>query len=174
MPFHGHINSNSLPYQFVIPDATADQPGVVTLDEVRAAVLSASPSTFGNEVDTTPGGAESFVGINLVAGTEVQADGRTVAVATTFRQLVASLGVGAYVAPAPVFRIQVYQSVNGGLSWDAVAGATLDIDLATSNRGSTTFDEPVVLPADSLHFLGVKQLSGGGGFSNLVFSATLS
>lgn len=155
---------------FSSPGTSIPSPSQVSPGGIRGP----SESSFGALVSTTSGGAEVFVGVAGTNASSGEVAGRTVNSPTPISKLVASISPGVYVAPAPVYRVKVYVSTDGGLSYPtAVSGATVDIDVGSANQESVGFST-YELPANSLHIFSVQQLSGGGNTVSRPFSVTLS
>lgn len=133
-----------------------------------------SESSFAPLVSVTSGaGAETFYGISGSDADPANVGGRTVNGAISFTKVKASISPGVYVAPAPVYRIKLYVSTDGGISYSVQAAATVSISVGTSNQVSATF-AAVTLPAGSLHLISVQQLSGGSNTVNRPLSVTYS
>lgn len=131
-----------------------------------------SGSTFGNRISTTSGGAAVYYGLDGSDADPANVAGRTVELATTFTKIRAAISPGIYVAPAPVYRVTLYVSTDGGLSYSSTV-ATVDIDVGTSNKANATF-AAVTLAAGSVHLYSVQQLSGGSNTVTRPLSVTFS
>lgn len=130
-------------------------------------------SSFGVKLSTLSGGPEVFCGLSGIDADPFNVAGRIITEAVSFTKVSASISPRAFVAPAPVYRIKLYVSTDGGISYSFVTGATIDLDIATLNYTSGIFAE-VNLAATSVHLIGVQQLSGGGNTVNQSLAVTWS
>ena len=130
-------------------------------------------SSFGGEITTTPGGSEIYLGlVSQSNGGPGGVAGRVIPSARTFRGLTVALGDNTVTMPATTFSVTLYVSTNGGITYSA-AITPIVINFITDGNVLTASFTPVVLAAGSVHVVGVKQLTGIGGYGGLTASVTL-